>query len=279
MGEKVALLIGVSNYGSGLTPLRSPANGVNAMGRILNNPEIGNFDKVETLIDPSLLEMRSRIEAVFSALENEDLLLLYFTGHGVKDKATGDFYLTTSESYRLDNGSISFGTTVEAEFVKKTIRNSYAERKVIILDCCYAAAFADGFLTMDDDSVDIDSQITGPQELGGKGVCVLTASTSTQYALEQKGEALSVYTRYFTEGLETGGAAPDGQASISAKNIHEYVAAQVRIAAPAMKPSIYNAMDGDAITISKAHVDNVQRYRKRVQEKISVGQGQTAAIC
>lgn len=273
MGKKVALLIGVSNYGLGLTPLRSPTNGVKAMERILENPEIGNFDEIEALIDPSLVEMRSRIEEVFSALTNEDLLLFYFAGHGIKHKATGDFYLATSESCRLENKEINLGTTVESEFVRKALRGSYAERKVVILDCCFAAAFADGFLTMDDDSVEVGPQIIETQELGGKGVCVLTASTSTQYALEQEGEDLSVYTRYLIKGLETGGAALDGKTCISVRDLHNYVVHEIKIAAPLMNPYIYNAREGNEIAISKAYVDNLQRYRKRVQEKVSAGKG------
>ncbi|MGB3292208.1 MAG: SUMF1/EgtB/PvdO family nonheme iron enzyme [Phormidesmis sp.] len=271
VGRKVALLVGVGNYGTGLESLQCPANGVEAMRSILSNPEIGEFDEVIPLIDPNVGEMRSRIGEVFARLGKEDLLLFYFTGHGIKDRI-GNFYLTTTESYRLENNQINLGTAVEAEFVKRVIRSSYAERKVVILDCCFAAAFADGFLSMDDDSVDIETQL-GTKELGGKGCCVLTASTSRRYALEQEGEALSVYTRYLTQGLQTGGAALDGQAFISAKHLHDYVLEQVRVAAPAMEPAIYNAREGDGIAIAKAQVDSEQRYRKQVQKKVQAGKG------
>jgi len=140
------------------------------------------------------------------------------------------------------------------------------------LDCCFAAAFADGFIGMDDSSVDIAAQL-GTKELGEKGCCVLTASTSTKYALEQEGEDLSVYTRYLVGGLSSGAAALDGKAFISARQLHDYVRGQVQIAAPAMQPAIFNALEGDGIAISKAYVNAEQRYRKLVQQKAKSGKG------
>jgi branched-chain amino acid transport system substrate-binding protein len=49
---KVALLIGVSQYEPGLTPLPAAAKDVEAMQQVLLNPEIGGFDDVTLLINP-----------------------------------------------------------------------------------------------------------------------------------------------------------------------------------------------------------------------------------
>ena len=265
MGRKIALLIGVGEYGDGLKALRCPANGVAAMQSVLSNPAIGGFDQVVPLVNPDVGEMRSRICEIFAQLTKRDLVLFYFTGHGIKDM-TGDFYLTTAQTQLFENGRPNTGTAVEADFLKREMSNSLAERKVVILDCCFGAAFANGFLAMSDDSIDIESQF------GGKGWCVLTASTAARYALEQTGEELSVYTRYLVEGLKTGGAAPDGQPFISARHLHEYVKMQVEVAAPAMEPAIFNAQQGYDIVIANARVDNQQRYRKQVQQKVRDGE-------
>ena len=262
--RKIALLIGIGDYGAGLSSLQCPVNGVEAMRSILHSPEIGGFDEVIPLVNPGVGEMRSRISEVFAQLTKHDLVLFYFTGHGLKDM-TGDFYLTTSQTELFANGRPNAGTAVEAHFLKRELSNCLAERKVVILDCCFGAAFADGFLTMNNDSIDIEAQ------LGGKGWCILTSSTSSRYALEKKGECLSVYTRYLVEGLKTGGAAPDGQDYISAQNLHEYVKAQVEVAAPAMEPAIFNGQQGYNIVIASVQINNEQRYRKQVQSKIRNG--------
>ena len=136
---------------------------------------------------------------------------------------------------------------------------------MVVLDCCFGAAFADGFLTMDDGSMDVEAQ------LGGKGWCVMTAATSRRYALEQPSEELSVYTRYLVEGLQTGGAALDGREYVSVRHWHDYVEKRVIEAAPEMEPTIFNGQAGENIWVAKAQVDNVQRYRKRVQKMVRKG--------
>lgn len=264
MARKIALLVGVGEYGEGLKPLQCPAKGVEAMQAILSDPNIGGFDQVVPLINPDVGEMRSRIGEIFASLTKQDLALFYFTGHGIKDM-NGDFYLTTAQTHLFENGRPNPGTAVEADFLRRVIGSCYAERKVVILDCCFGAAFADGFLGMDDNSIDVEAQ------LGDKGWCVLTASTSTRYALEQVGEDLSVYTRYLVEGLKTGGAALDGQEFVSVRHWHDYVKAQIEVAAPTMEPVIFNGRRGDNIWVARAQVDNEQRYRKQVQKKVRKG--------
>ncbi|MEM9266279.1 MAG: SUMF1/EgtB/PvdO family nonheme iron enzyme [Cyanobacteria bacterium P01_F01_bin.13] len=271
MARKIALLIGVGEYGNGLKPLRCPANGVNAMQGLLKNPEIGGFDEVVPLINPDVGTMQARIGEVFGQLSKHDLVLFYFTGHGIKDMS-GNFYLSTTQTQLFENGSLNPGTAVAADLVKRVIRGSYAQRKVVILDCCFAAAFAEGITGMDDSSIDVEAQ------LGGKGWCVLTASKSTRYALEQEDEELSVYTRYLVDGIRTGGAAADGQELIYLKDLHRYIQTQVKAAAPAMEPAIFNGLAGTEIAIARVQVDNLQRYRKQVQRKVRNGRIRPAAL-
>jgi Caspase domain len=52
---KIALLIGVSEYGEGILPLSSPLNDVEAMERVLQNPNLGTFEQVERLLNPDEL--------------------------------------------------------------------------------------------------------------------------------------------------------------------------------------------------------------------------------
>ncbi|WP_346290897.1 caspase, EACC1-associated type [Sphaerothrix gracilis] len=265
MTKKVALLVGVGNYGAGLKPLQCPANGVQELEAVLTKSEIGGFDHVIPLIDPDVGTMRSQLGEVFASLKKSDLILFYFTGHGIKDMS-GDFYLTTTQTQLFENQRLNPGTAIEADFIKRVIRNCYAQRKVVILDCCFGAAFADGFSTMDDGGMDIEAQ------LGGEGWAVLTAANSRNYALEQEGEPLSVYTRYLVEGLKTGAAAAAGKDQISVGHLHDYVRAKVKIAAPTMEPTIFNAQQGYEILIAKAIVGDPElKYRQELQKKIRQG--------
>ncbi len=267
MPRKVALLIGVGQYAedSGLRSLQCPMNGIAAVEGLLRDGNIGGFDEVIALPNPDVGTARSRIGEVFGGLAKDDLALFYFTGHGIKDMG-GDFYLTTKATQLFADGRLNPGTALEADFIRRVIGSSYAQRKGIILDCCFGAAFADGFLTMDDGTVDVNAQ------LGGEGWVVLTAATSRNYALEQDGEPLSVYTRYLVEGLKTGTAAPEGQDYISVQNLYDYVRAKVKTAAPTMEPAIFNGHQGGDIVLARATLgDPERRYRKELETKIRQG--------
>jgi uncharacterized caspase-like protein len=196
---KIALLIGVSEYGHGFNPLRTAAKDAEAIQRVLQHPEMGNFSDVQVLLNPERQVMEEAIYDLFSDRQKGDLTLLYFSGHGVKDDS-GRLYLTNSRTRKSDRGEIVTPTAVAATFVHEVMTRSRAKRQVVILDCCFSGAFAEGLSAKEDGSVDIRSQ------LGGEGRVVLTSSTSTQYSFEQEGSALSPYTGYLVEGIETGAA-------------------------------------------------------------------------
>lgn len=100
------------------------------------------------------------------------------------------------------------------------MNESRSQRQVIILDCCFSGAIAQGLTVKDHGSVNL------PEQLGGKGRAILTSSTSTQYSFEQEGSDLSIYTRYLVEGMEKGAADHDGDGWISIDELHEYASSK-----------------------------------------------------
>jgi hypothetical protein len=263
---KIALLIGVGEYGLGLNPLPGAVKDVEAMQRVLLHPEMGQFDQVKTLTNPDLLTMQRGIENLFADREKDDLVLLFFSGHGVKDDYSKLYFATTITAKR-PNGELEKSTAVPANFVHDVMRNSRSKRQVILLDCCFSGAFAEDMRAKGDGSVDVQTQ------LGGEGRAVLTSSTSTQYSFEQQGSDLSVYTRFLVEGMETGAADSDGDGVISIDELHEYASRKVQESAPAMKPKIYAVEEGFKIRLAKAPIgDPKLSYRKEVERFASRGE-------
>lgn len=257
--NKVALLIGVSEYGSGLNSLPGAAKDVEAMQRIFQHPEMGGFSSVRALINPERQAMEEAIETLFSGCQKDDLVLLFFTGHGVKDES-GKLYLATRTTRKNTQGELIKATAVAASFVQDVMSDSRSKRQVVILDCCFSGAFAEGWSAKDDGSVDLQAQ------LGGEGRAVLTSSSSTQYSFEQKELDLSTYTNYLVEGIETGAADLDNDGAISIDELHEYAKKKVKEAAPAMKPEIYAVKEGFKILLANApRGDSKLRYRKEVE--------------
>ncbi|ODH02914.1 hypothetical protein A4S05_21890 [Nostoc sp. KVJ20] len=264
---KVALLIGVSEYGLGLNPLPVSVKDVQAIAKVLQHPEMGGFAAadIQKLENPDPQKMQEAIEGLFSDRRKEDLILLYFSGHGIKDE-TGKLYLATSLTRKNPQGRLVKATAVPANFIHNVMSDSRSKRQVVILDCCFSGAFAEGLSAKDDGSVDIYTQ------LGGEGRVVLTSSTSTQYSFQQEGDSLSIYTRYVVEGIETGAADQDNDGVISIDELHEYAKKKVKEAAPAMQPEIYAVKEGFKIRLAKAPIgDPKLRYRQEVERFASRG--------
>ena len=88
---KFALLIGVSEYSEGLRPISSAILDVEAMRRVLEHPDMGAFDQVTVLSNPDKGSMEKAVEVLFADRKRDDLVLLYFSGHGLKDQKA-DFF-------------------------------------------------------------------------------------------------------------------------------------------------------------------------------------------
>jgi Caspase domain len=265
---KVALLIGISDYEAGLDRLPASVKDMQAIAKVLQHPEMGGFAQrdIQKLENPDPQKMQEAIETLFSDRQKDDLVVLYFSGHGIKDES-GNLYLATCLTRKNPQGQIIKSTSVPASFIHNITNDSRCKRQVIILDCCFSGAFAQGWSAKDDGSVDIQTQ------LGGEGRVVLTSSTSTQYSFQQQEENLSTYTRYLIEGIETGAADLGNDGAISVDELHEYAKKKVKEATPAMKPEIYAFKEGFKILLSKAPIgDPKLKYRKEVEIYASRGE-------
>ena len=258
---KIALLIGVSDYTSGFTPLPSAVKDAQAMKRVLEQTDIGGFDQVQSLENPDRQSMEDAIEALFTSCRKDDLVLLFFSGHGVKDDG-GGLYLAAHNARKDERGRLVKSRAVAAGLVVQFMENCRSKRQVIILDCCFSGAFAEGMKVKDDGSIDVKNQ------LGGEGRVILTSSTAIQYSFEQQDSALSIYTQYLVEGIETGDADQDRDGFIGVNELHDYAKRRVQEIKPEMNPEIYLAKEGyNKILLAQTlSTDPVLRYSQEVQQ-------------
>jgi uncharacterized caspase-like protein len=275
---KIALLIGVSEYEPGLNPLPGSVKDVDAMQRVLANPELGGFAETDITVlkNPQRQEMEEAIYQLFSDRKKDDLLLFYFSGHGIKDE-NGRLYLATRVTRKDTNGRLVKPSAVATASLHENINESRSQRQVIVLDCCFSGAIAQGMTVKDDGTVNLK------EYLGGKGRAILTSSTSTEYsfgaAAGHDDAGLSIYTRHLVEGIETGAADVDGDGWIAVEELHEYAASRVKEAAPAMTPKFYPVEEGYKIVLSRSRQDDPKlKYRKEAQARAEQGKGQFSII-
>jgi uncharacterized caspase-like protein len=203
---KYALLIGVDTYGEGLQPLPAASKDVAALREVLLNPQMGGFDEAKPLINPTQPEMAREIELWFQDRQPEDLVLLFFSGHGVKDDRRDLYFAAANTEKQRD--LLLTSTATSARFIHDRIRACKAKYQVLILDCCFSGAFGDLVGKA-------DGEIPLQEQLGAEGRVVLTSTSAVDYSFEEKGADLSIYTRYLVEGIATGAADEDGDGARS----------------------------------------------------------------
>jgi|GEM_PF-871171 len=262
---KYALLIGVGEYGEGLTPLPAAPRDVVAFADVLQNPQMGGFDEVKPVINPNQAQIAREIELWFQGREPDDLVLLFFSGHGVKDDRRELFFAACNTEKQRD--SLIRSTAISAQSIHDCIRRCKAKYQVIILDCCFSGAFGD-FLARDDGEINLKEQ------LGAEGCVVLTATNAVDYAYEEKGADLSIYTRYLVEGIASGAADEDEDGVITVEELHRFAGRKVEATSPAMSPKIITLKDeGYRIRLARSPQDDPKvKYRKEAERRAESGQ-------
>lgn len=226
-----ALVIANDRYDDArLAQLRAPSHDAAALSRVLGDPAIGGFD-VELLENADERTLRRRIAAFFANRDRDDVLLLHFSCHGVKD-VRGRLHLAARDT----DLSVLGATAIPASFVNDLLADTQSRRVVLILDCCYSGAFARGT------AVRSGSEVQIADEFGaGGGRIVLTASSATEYAFE--GDELtrsegqpSAFTDALVTGLETGAADLDTDGEITIDELYDYTYRTVRQTTPGQAP-------------------------------------------
>jgi Caspase domain len=248
-GTRSALIVASDSYTDpGLRRLRAPAQDAQALAAVLSSPDIGGFD-ARVLRNEPAHEITLAVEEFFADRRPDDLLLLHFSCHGVKDEG-GELYFAAANTKLRRLGA----TAVAAEFVNRRMSRSRSRRVVLLLDCCYAGAFERGMTARAGAGMDIEEQF------GGRGRAVITASSAMEYAFEGdevadiSQQAPSVFTSALVEGLETGEADRDQDGVVALDELYDYVYDRVRAATPNQTPGKWTfGVQGELVIARRAH--------------------------
>lgn len=224
---RYALIVASSAYSDAtLTQLEAPANDARSLAAVLATPAIGDFD-VTILADEPAPAVMQGIEDFFDGRRREDLVLLYFSGHGILDESARLYFATTDT--RVDRPR---STAVSADFVNELMGECRSRRQVLVLDCCNSGAFARGLKA--------GTTVGTGERFEGRGRVVITASDALQYAFEGghiEGEGVgSVFTRALVDGLESGAADLNGDGDVTLDELYDFVYGRVVDAAPRQRP-------------------------------------------
>jgi len=247
MAMRLGLVIGNSAYrDSTLARLKTPDVDVGDLADVLLDPEVGAFDDVKVLINASSATVRRAISDFFNRKEREDLLLLYFSGHGVLDEH-GRLFLAVKDTER----QLLRATAIPASYITDEMNNSRSQRQVLVLDCCHSGAFGRGAKGAPGASVGTAAAFEGT----GFGRVVLTATDATQYAWEgdqTTGEAAnSVFTHHLIRGMQTGEADANHDGRITIDEIYDYIYARVVQETPKQTPGKWSFKEQGEIVLAR----------------------------
>lgn len=217
-GRRIALLVATDGYQDpGLNQLRAPARGASELKALLRDPAIGRFDFVRELLNRPKNEIETEIEEALSDRSPDDLVLLYFACHGIRNEADRLFFATLETKLKRPHT-----TAIPATFIHQLLDECQARTKIVLLDCCYSGLFHRG-APMSDAPVDVESALVG------RGTFVITASTALEYAYEGEHRTIDNplsaprFTAAVIEGLSTGMADQNRDGVITPEELYTYV--------------------------------------------------------
>jgi WD40 repeat protein/uncharacterized caspase-like protein len=271
---RCALIIGSATYDDPkLARLSAPAADIRGLADVLGAPDMGGFDEVIPQLDQPKAATERAVAAFYDGRKPDDLLLLYFSGHGVLDERGRLFLAVKDTDYKLLTA-----TAIPAGFLTDEMDRCRSRRQILILDCCHSGAFARG--AKGDTRAITEATFQG----SGYGRVVLTATDATQFALE--GEQVipdvrtSLFTHYLLQGLRTGEAdrSPhDGK--ITLDEWYDYACERVVGQAPTQTPRkwSYN-QQGELLIARNPHVEARQAAEQLDAPESPVARLQSASL-
>jgi hypothetical protein len=140
-------------------------------------------------------QLKDLIEELFK--DDSEIALFYFSGHGYIENTGG--YLISSECLRGDDG-------LSLDIVLQFANESPAKNKIIILDSCHSGIAG-------------TPSVTSGKSFLNEGVTILTASSATQYAIEEDGSG--IFTNLLVDALN--GSASNLLGDITPGSIYAHI--------------------------------------------------------
>lgn len=217
-GKAWAVLVGINQYDDAhLSDLQVCVDDVTAIYHLL--APIYRVIRLLTDDTPQTLPTRANILGELASLaqnvEEGDLLLFYFSGHGKAER--GESYLLTRDT-RL--AALKY-TALAISEVRQLMHDSPARAKVIVVDACHSGAMiGKAEPTMTPEFIQRVFQEAA-------GMAVLASCTAGQQSWEWPSQKRSVFTYYLLEAL-AGRADWDGKGFVTVSDVSRYVTDAVK---------------------------------------------------
>lgn len=219
MGKKRALVIGINEYeDTGFDQLKYAESDAKAIYDILVNQDIGEFVKEDVILltGKPKSDIEESLEKVLNEAKREDLVFIYFAGHGKLDKSAN--LCLAARNTKTDR---LLATSIHLEHIRRIIDQSDCKRIVFIIDSCFSGAAGLSFR-----SGDVPAESF--EQISGQGKVIISASQAFERARERDDIGHGIFTYNLVKGLEEGEADHDGDGYISVEELYKYISKNVK---------------------------------------------------
>ena len=228
------LIIGVNKYkDSTITALDKVIVDVMAIGNILSSSHLGYEKNLQAITgkDATVLKITNELEDFLTNCNQNDILFLYWAGHGSSNN-DGCFITYDTECSCMTH------TNIPMNAVRQLIENSPAKAIISLFDCCYSGAITRAEHTFHD-------LVARELKVTGEGKVIITACTEFQVAYEMEMEPHGRFTYYLIEGLK--GAAADPKGNIPITGLYQYVAEKMKSHSEIQRPVLHCKMSAPIV--------------------------------
>jgi len=231
-GKKYALIIGISKYKNnlrGIPNLEFADVDAKAIYEFLQKPAAGGFAREDMLYltneQATNARIRDALANFVSKAGADDLLLIFFAGHGAPDPLVRqDLYIIAHDTNIDDMPGTAIPMTMLRGYIDRNVRS---KRVVLLMDACHSAGLSSGARDLGNNLSNLYLQKWLYQE---DGRAIITSSDVNEISRESQkwGNGHGVFTFYLLQGLK-GDADANRDRFVSVGELFRYVRQKVRL--------------------------------------------------
>jgi hypothetical protein len=235
-----AVVVGVGRY-TAMPSLKFTDDDAYRFYSFLKSPEGGALpdNQIAVLVDESATRenILNTMREYFLRADQNDVVLLYFSGHGLD----GCFLPVDYDGYN---------NKLRHEEIKKIFQESKAKHKLCIADACHSGSLnlSEGLAAKGPAPVTLERYYKAFEDAEG-GIALLMSSRAEELSLEDQNLRQGVFTYYVLRGMK-GDADKDGDFIVTVKELYNYVYLKVREYTAGVQTPVLTGTYDDAMPVA-----------------------------
>ncbi len=211
-----AVIVGVSSY-THMKPLKYSDNDAFRLMAFMQSPAGGALpdEQIRVLVDEDATHenIMSSMKELYGKADKDDLIMLYFSGHGLK----GAFLPIDYDGYH---------NKLMHKEIQKVFENSMAKYKLCIADACHSGSYT--FASKGGYNIDeIVSDYYNTLSRSEAGTALMLSSKPEETSLESLRVRQGVFSHYLLRGMK-GEADFNGNGIVNLKELYDYISQEVK---------------------------------------------------